>query len=81
MTIKIRFSHLIETVTCSAPLVRVYSRLSDRKVISIHRLPVGIQRLTFTPLCVNKENRTVHIASTSYDHLIQAIERNAIIKL
>jgi len=81
MTIKIRFSHLMETVTCSAPLVRVYSRLSDRKVISIHRLPVGIQRLTFTPSCVNKEQRTVRIASTSYDHLLKAIENNSIIKL
>jgi hypothetical protein len=81
MTIKISFSHLMETVTCNAPLLRVYSRLSDRKVISIHRLPVGIQRLTFTPSCVNKENRTVRLASESYDRFLQAIERNAIIKL
>ena len=81
MTIKICFSHLMETVTCSAPLIRAYSRLSDRKVVSIHRLPAGIQRLTFTPSCVNKEQRTVRIASTSYDHLMRAIERNAVIKL
>lgn len=81
MTLKICFSHLMETVTCSAPLVRAYSRLSDRKVISIHRLPAGIQRLTFTPSCVNKENRTVRIASVSYDHLLKAIDGNAIIKL
>jgi len=81
MTIKIRFNHLLETVTCSAPLVRVYSRLSDRKVISIHRLPARIQSLTFTPLSVNKENRTVRIASASYDHLLKAIDNNSVIKL
>ena len=81
MTLKIRFSHLMETVTCNAPLLRAYSRLSDRKVISIHRLPIGIQRLTFTPSCVNKEQRIVRIASASYDHLLKAIENNAIIKL
>ena len=81
MTIKIRINHLMETVTCSAPLIRAYSRLSDRKVISIHRLPVGIQRLTFTPSCVNQERRTVRIASTSYDHLLKAIENNAVINL
>lgn len=81
MTLKIRFSHLMETVTCNAPLLRAYSRLSDRKVVSIHRLPAGIQRLTFAPVCVNKEQRTVCIASASYDHLMQAIERNAVIKL
>jgi hypothetical protein len=81
MTIKIRFSHLMETVTCSAPLVCVYSRLSDRKVISIHRLPKQIQSLTFTPACVNKEQRTVRIASVSYDHLLRAIGNKAVIKL
>jgi hypothetical protein len=81
MTIKIRFSHVMQTVTCSAPLIRMYSRLSDRKVISIHRLPERIQSLTFTPACVNKEQRTVRIASTSYDHLLKAINGNAIIKL
>ena len=81
MTLKIRFSHLMETVTCNAPLLRVYSRLSDRKVVSIHRLPAGIQRLTFAPVCVNKEQRTVRIASTSYDHLLKAIENSAIVEL
>jgi hypothetical protein len=81
MTIKIRFSHVMETVTCSAPLIRMYSRLSDRKVISIHRLPKEIQSCTFTPVCVDKENRTVRIASTSYDHLLKAIDNNAIIRL
>jgi hypothetical protein len=50
-------------------------------VISIHRLPERIQSLTFTPACVNKEQRTVRIASTSYDHLLKAINGNAIIKL
>jgi hypothetical protein len=50
-------------------------------VVSIHRLPAGIQRLTFTPSCVNKEHRTVRIASVSYDHLLKAIENNAVIKL
>ena len=81
MTIKIRFSHLMETVTCSAPLIRFYSRLSDRKVISIHRLPKQIQSLTFTPACVNKEQRTVRLASASLDHLMRSINGNAVIKL
>lgn len=81
MTLKIRFSHLMETVTCSAPLVYAYSRLSDRKVVSLHRLPVRIQSLTFTPQCVNQEHRIVRLVSKSYDHLLQAIERNAIIRL
>lgn len=81
MTVKISFGHLLETVTCSAPLVRVYSRLSDRKVISIHRLPVNIQRLTFTPPCVNKEFRIVRLVSNSYDHLLNAIKNNSIVKI
>jgi hypothetical protein len=81
MSLKIRFNHLMDTVTCSAPLVRAYSRLSDRKVVSIHRLPVKIQSCTFTPVCVNKENRSVRVVSASYAHLIRAIEQNLIINL
>ncbi len=81
MTLKIRFSHLMETVTFNAPLIRLYSRLSDRKVVSVHRLPVKIQSCTFTPVCVNKENRSVRLVSASYDHLMRAVDSNGIVKL
>jgi hypothetical protein len=81
MTLKISFNHLLETVTCKATLITAYSRLLDRKVVSVHRLPTAVRGLTFTPVCVNKEKCVVRLVSNSYDHLLQAIDCNSIIKL
>ena len=78
---RITFNHLMQKVICKTTLIAAYSRLSDRKVVSIHRLPAAIQGCTFTPLCVDKERRTVRLVSRSYDHLVHAIQSNAIINI
>ena len=80
MTLKIQFNHLMQTVTCKAPMLRVYSRLSDRKVVSVHRLPSQIQQCTFTPDAVNKAARTVRLVSTTYETLMRNIERDAVVR-
>ena len=80
-TIRIQFSHLSDTVTCSARIIRVYSRLSDRKTIAICRLPLRIKQCTFTPKCINKEARTVRLSAPSYNHLMRSIELNTVVRL